>query len=50
VDHFAVVIGYAATGIVLLGADGQPEFHETAAFLDDWERTGKWMLVVLPRS
>jgi hypothetical protein len=50
VDHFAVVIGYAPTGIVLLGDDGRPEFRETADFLDDWERTGRWMLVVLPQA
>lgn len=49
VDHFAVVIGYAPGGVVLLGDDGRPEYHETADFLDDWERTGRWMLVVSPR-
>lgn len=47
-NHFMVVTGYAANGVLVNSGRAENEFIEQEDFLKIWKKTGYWMLVVRP--
>lgn len=48
--HYMVIIGYSPEGIVAHTGTERAKRIPWSEFLPQWEETGRWMLVVLPRG